>query len=280
MVNMEERLGKAYVVDLRYRNRAFIECLENILLSAKKLIAWNTKFDLHMTYNVGMEKLIKHPGLTDAMIYARLANAALTSKNGGVNLKLKPYSVKYLDSDAQYYEKKVAEAKKELKIKRNKILKDMGVKVGELNEFLKDKINTVEVKKLETSANMFKQMANFSSSIKGNFEKLAETLAEDLMPILQELKEIMGQVPEKLDTGFQNTSASIAATTYAPTTANVTEQVNRENPNLTKEEVETIVKTRLNEKAKSDANSTMSKLDELISLLKGYSGDNVIVKTV
>lgn len=144
MVNMEERLGKAYVVDLRYRNRAFIECLENILLSAKKLIAWNTKFDLHMVYNVGMEKLIKHPGLTDAMIYARLANAALTSKNGGVNLKLKPYSAKYLDSDAQYYEKKVAEAKKELKIKRNKILKDMGVKVGELNEFLKDKINTID----------------------------------------------------------------------------------------------------------------------------------------
>lgn len=144
MVNMEERLGKAYVVDLRYRNRAFIECLENILLSAKKLIAWNTKFDLHMTYNVGMEKLIKHPGLTDAMIYARLANAALTSKNGGVTLKLKPYSAKYLDSDAQYYEKKVAEAKKELKIQRNKILKDMGVKVGELNEFLKDKINTVD----------------------------------------------------------------------------------------------------------------------------------------
>lgn len=144
MVNMEERLGKAYVVDLRYRNRAFIECLENILLSAKKLIAWNTKFDLHMTYNVGMEKLIKHPGLTDAMIYARLANAALTSKNGGVNLKLKPYSVKYLDSDAQYYEKKVAEAKKELVMKRNKILKGMGIKIGELNEFLKDKINTVD----------------------------------------------------------------------------------------------------------------------------------------
>lgn len=143
-----------------------------------------------------------------------------------------------------------------------------------------DKVNTVEVKKLETSANMFKQMANFSSSIKGNFEKLAETLAEDLMPILQELKEIMGQVPEKLDTGFQNTSASIAATTYAPTTANVTEQVNRENPNLSKEEVDNIVKTRLNEKAKADANSTISKLDELISLLKGYSGDNVIVKTL
>lgn len=144
MVNMKERLGKAYVVDLRYRNRAFMECLENILLSAKKLVAWNTKFDLHMTYNVGMERLIKHPGLTDAMIYARLANAALPSKNGGVNLKLKPYSAKYLDSDAQYYEKKVAEAKKELAMKRNKILKSMGVKIGELNEFLKDKINTVD----------------------------------------------------------------------------------------------------------------------------------------
>ena len=151
-----------------------------------------------------------------------------------------------------------------------------------INNYIKfvDKINTVEVKKLETSAKMFEQMAKFSNSIKGNFEKLAETLAEDLMPVLQELKEIMGQVPEKLDSGFQNTSASIAATTTAPTSANITAQVNRENPNLSKDEVDNIVKTRLNERAKMDANGTIAKLDELLSLLKGYSGENVIVQTV
>lgn len=151
-----------------------------------------------------------------------------------------------------------------------------------INNYIKfiDKINNVEVKKLETSANMFKQMAEFSNSIKGNFEKLAETLAEDLMPILQELKEATTKVPEKLDIGFQRTSASIAATNAAPTAENITAQLNRENPNLTKEEVDSIVKTRLNERAKMDANGTISKLDELISLLKGYSGENVVVQTI
>jgi Asp-tRNA(Asn)/Glu-tRNA(Gln) amidotransferase C subunit len=147
-----------------------------------------------------------------------------------------------------------------------------------INNYIKfiDKVNTVEIKKLETSAQMFKQMASFSNSIKGNFEKLAETLAEDLMPILEELKTIMGQVPEKLDTGFQNTSASIAATTAAPTRANITAQVGRENPNLTREQIEKVVDTRLNEKANNEASSPLAKLDELINLLKGTTGNAIV----
>ena len=143
-----------------------------------------------------------------------------------------------------------------------------------------DKVNTVDVAKLETSAKMFEQMANFSNSIKGNFEKLAESLSEDLMPILEELKEIMEKVPEKLDTGFQNTSASIAATTVAPTTSNVTAQVRRENPNMTAEEVSKIVDSRMKEHANTTANSTVAKIDELLSLLKGFSGEHVVVQTI
>lgn len=143
-----------------------------------------------------------------------------------------------------------------------------------------DKVNTVEVSKLEKSAQMFQQMANFSNSIKGNFEKLAESLSEDLMPILEELKEIMEKVPEKLDTGFQNTSASIAATTVAPTTSNVTAQVRRENPNMTAEEVSRIVDSRMKEHASTTANSTVAKIDELLSLLRGFSGEHVVVQTI
>lgn len=143
-----------------------------------------------------------------------------------------------------------------------------------------DKVNTVDVAKLETSAKMFEQMANFSNSIKGNFEKLAESLSEDLMPILEELKEIMEKVPEKLDTGFQNTSASIAATTVAPTTSNVTAQVRRENPNMTAEEVSRIVDSRMKEHASTNANSTVAKIDELLSLLRGFSGEHVVVQTI
>ena len=143
-----------------------------------------------------------------------------------------------------------------------------------------DKVNTVEVSKLEKSAQMFKQMANFSNSIKGNFEKLAESINEDLMPVLEELKEIMEKVPTAIETNGANVSAAVASTTVAPTTTNVTKQVGRENPGMDKKQVEQLVQARLREHANSAANSTASKIDELISMLKGYSGDHVVVQTI
>lgn len=151
--------------------------------------------------------------------------------------------------------------------------------IGQYGVFV-DKINTVEVNKLQNATNMFKQMSNFSESIKGDFDKLAESLSDKLLPVLTELKEVMTSVPEELKIGFQNTSASIAATNAPATKENITAQVNRENPNMTADEVNKIVDSRMNEKAKSDANGVASKLDELIGLLKGYSGERVIVQTI
>lgn len=151
-----------------------------------------------------------------------------------------------------------------------------------INNYIRfvDKVNSVQVEKVQKTAQMFEQMSKFSSSIKGDFDKLAESLSEKLLPVLEELKEVMGVLPEKIDNGFQNTSASIAAVNAAPTTENVTAQVNRENPNLTKEQVDAMVKTRINEKAQADANGMNAKLDELISLLKGFGGDTVVVRTL
>lgn len=141
-------------------------------------------------------------------------------------------------------------------------------------------IKSADVTKLETSARMFEQMARFSESIRGNFKKLAESINEDLMPVLKDLKEIMEQVPTAIETNGANVSAAVASTTVAPTTANVTAQVERENPGMDKKQVEQLVQTRLREHANSAANSTASKIDELISLLKGYSGEHIVVQTV
>ena len=143
-----------------------------------------------------------------------------------------------------------------------------------------EKVNTIDVGKVETTSNMFRQMSMFSNSIKGDFDKLADSLSEKLLPVLTELKEIMSEVPDKLDVGFRNTSASIGAANAAPTRENVAAQVSRENPNLSKSDVDAIVTSRLNEKAKNEANGMSAKLDELISLLKGMSGENVVVKTL
>lgn len=143
-----------------------------------------------------------------------------------------------------------------------------------------EKVNTIDVAKVETTSNLFKQMSKFSNSIKGDFDKLADSLSDKLLPVLTELKEIMSEVPNKLDIGFQNTSASIAATNAAPTKENVAAQISRENPKLSKSDVDAIVNTRLNEKAIAEANGLPAKLDELISLLKGMSGETIIVKTI
>ena len=71
------------------------------------------------------------------------------------------------------------------------------------------------------------------------------------------------------------------AATSAPTTReNVEAQARRENPNMTPEEVKKVVDSRMSERAKADANGMLSKLDELMSLLKGYGSENVVVQTL
>ena len=142
-----------------------------------------------------------------------------------------------------------------------------------------ESVNTMDVARVNATTGMFKQMANFSETINGNFEKLAEALSEKLMPVLEDLKEIVSGVPNKIDVGFQNTSASIAAANSATSKENVEAQIKRENPNMSKEDLDKAVQNRLNEKAKADAHGVEAKLDDLISLLKGFNGQ-VKVKTI
>lgn len=147
------------------------------------------------------------------------------------------------------------------------------------NNFVKQ-IDNINITKLETASNLFKGISKVSNEINLNFEKMADVISEDLMPVLLELKNTMNTVPEKLEVGFQNTSASIGAVSAPATKENVTAQTLRENPNLTKEEVNKIVSTRMNDKALADANGVSAKLDELISLLKGFGGEQVVVRTI
>ena len=148
-----------------------------------------------------------------------------------------------------------------------------------LNSYCKfiEKINTVKVENLEKSTAMFQQMARFSESIEGNFEKLADALNEKIMPLLQEMKEISGQVPTKLDQGFANTSATMAATAAGPMNqSTMTAQVQRENPNMSKKDIEKMVDNRMKDQAKNQAQSLTAKIDEVIELLQGSGKIKVI----
>jgi hypothetical protein len=64
-----------------------------------------------------------------------------------------------------------------------------------------------------------------------------------------------------------------------PNQNNVTAQVVRENPSLSKSDIELEVQRRLNAYNAAEANGMISKIDEMLNLLKGYSG-YVKVKTV
>lgn len=143
-----------------------------------------------------------------------------------------------------------------------------------------DKVNTIDVEKAQKTTQLFKQMSKFSESIKGDFDKLAEALTEKMLPVLEELKDIMDKVPEKLDTGFANTSASISAANAPATVENVAAQLNRENPDKDKKFIENLLDKRMAEKAQQEANSTAAKLDELITLLKGFGPQPAVVKTL
>lgn len=134
-----------------------------------------------------------------------------------------------------------------------------------------DKVNTIDVDKVKTTTDMFGQMARFSESVNGNFDALAQSINENLMPVLEELKKIMEEIPQKLESGFANTSASIGAA-GATDSASVEAQIKRENPNLTPEQIAKEVKARISTSDSNKAKGVEGKLDSILKLMQGQTG--------
>lgn len=143
IVNLTTKQGKAFVINKNNVPETWMAFVESIILSCKVIVFWNAKFDLHMLENIGLTRIKEHTGITDAMIYARLANDAITPDKGGVVLDLKTYSVRMLDSDANQYEREVGTYKRLITLNQNNALKELGVRIGDVKEFLKDKINDI-----------------------------------------------------------------------------------------------------------------------------------------
>ena len=64
-----------------------------------------------------------------------------------------------------------------------------------------DKINTVKLENLQTATNMFEKMAEFSKSISGNFEGLADSINDKIMPLLEQLNESLNKTNENIENG-------------------------------------------------------------------------------
>lgn len=84
------------------------------------------------------------------------------------------------------------------------------------NDIIKliDKTKTIDVSKLNTVTLMFKQLADFSKSIRGNFDKLADVLNDKLIEILEKLHVALKDIKES-DKSFGEkpvASAPVAST--------------------------------------------------------------------
>lgn len=72
------------------------------------------------------------------------------------------------------------------------------------------KINDINLEKLQTSEHLFARMAEFSKTINGNFEDLANSLNEKIAPLLEELKELMDKKQNKsTQNSLSNTNQSV-----------------------------------------------------------------------
>ena len=89
------------------------------------------------------------------------------------------------------------------------------------NKFI-DKINTVKVENLRTAANMFEKMAEFSKSISGNFEGLADTINDKIMPLLEQLNEGLNKTNENIGNNIANIPVMTTPTTVVAPTSTTT----------------------------------------------------------
>jgi hypothetical protein len=149
-----------------------------------------------------------------------------------------------------------------------------------LNHYSKflTKVDSLKVENLTKTARVFQQMARFSESIDGNFERLAETINENLMPVLEELKQIMNESSDRLEKGFNSTNETLVATSPVPVSkSGMTGIVKAGNPGMSDSQASAAADKKLAAQMKSQNQTLASKLDEVIDLLSGRGRINATV---
>lgn len=156
-------------------------------------------------YNVPTEQALKN---TDIIIGA--ANAVVARLNGS--------EIKELDSDIKDKLKELAEM--------SGYMKTIGENLGGagqnaegaeriINSYIKfiDKINTIELTRLNTTTKMMEAWARIAEEISGDFEGLAEVMNDQIAPALEKLnetmsgvKEVQAQIIEQLELPVDTTS--------------------------------------------------------------------------
>lgn len=132
-----------------------------------------------------------------------------------------------------------------------------------------DKVSNSNLDNLKTTTHMFAKMAEFSKSIHGDFDALADTINEKIAPLLEDLKKIMEDVHTKIEKTGSDISSSVYASSQGSLSPDeMSKQIEREMPNSSKEEQQKALQKKLEEQAQRQNNNIVDKLDELINLFE------------
>ena len=138
-----------------------------------------------------------------------------------------------------------------------------------------DKIDKSKLENLQTTRNMFKEMKEFSESISGNFEGLANALSDKIAPLLEELKQLISKIPESVDKSASTISTSMYNTAAwqggSATSSMMQTQVQTENPTMSKEEVSKIVDQRMVEQQQTTNKGIEMRIEEILEALQNYT---------
>ena len=158
-----------------------------------------------------------------------------------------------------------------------------------------EKINSIDIKKLETSAKMFEHMSDFSRSINGNFKGLAEVINKELLPLLLKIEKIFKETNSILKQTESNTANANSMIRNAGINLDirdlrsddirrVVDNEMRMNPFGWHDGDRNVLENYLNTE-KDNAQLLASrdicvKLEELYELLSGNGAGNAVVKTI
>lgn len=137
---------------------------------------------------------------------------------------------------------------------------------------LLDKIGTTDIEKLKTTVNLFEKMAEFSKSINGNFEGLADALNEKIAPLLEKIQNGM----DGLKSSVEQSSADVSSSVYAASQGTLSDeemkkQVGRENPQASEKDKNDMAMRRMQQQIAKQNSELASNIDELISLFRNGS---------
>lgn len=136
-----------------------------------------------------------------------------------------------------------------------------------------NKIDGANLEKLKTATNLFAKMAEFSNSINGNFEDLADSLNTSIAPLLEELRDLIANLPKDIEGSADKIGRTITLTSTEERGL-LTKDMARvyeinSNPGLSEAEITKLVDERMRRQSKQRMESVEAKFEELLNIIKG-----------